>query len=153
VVGPAALVAAAAAWALGSVFSKRRPLETGPYVHAALQMLFGGGVLTVIGLFAGEAGRLEVSLAGVGAVLYLIVFGSIVAYTSYVYLLTHAQPAFIGTHTYTNTVVAVLLGWIILGEHVTVATFAAMVIVLASVLWVRRTEPRRPAHRRTIRDE
>ncbi|MFQ6045576.1 MAG: EamA family transporter [Gemmatimonadales bacterium] len=141
--GPAALVAAGAAWALGSVYSKRRPVTTGPYIHAALQMLFGGGVLAVIGISLGEAGRLEPSMAGVGAVLYLIAFGSIVAYTSYVYLLQHAQAAFIGTSTYVNTVVAVLLGWVILDEHLTLGTLLAIAVVLGSVLWVRRAMPER----------
>lgn len=140
-VGPAALVTAAGSWALGSVYSKRRPVETGPYVHAALQMLFGGGVLALIGVTLGEVDRLEPSLAGFGAVLYLIVFGSIVAYTSYVYLLQHAQAAFIGTSTYMNTVVAVLLGWMILDEHLTLGTLVSIAVVLGSVVWVRRAMP------------
>ena len=136
--GPVALVAASASWALGSIFSKRRPVETGPYVNAALQMLFGGGGLALIGLLTGESSRLTVSPAGIAAIAYLIVFGSLVAYTSYVYLLRHAAPTFIGTHVYVNTVVAVLLGWAVLGEHVTVQTFVAMGVILSSVVWVRR---------------
>jgi len=136
--GPVALVAASASWALGSIFSKRRPVETGPYVNAALQMLFGGGGLALIGLLTGEPSRLTFSPAGIAAIAYLIVFGSLVAYTSYVYLLRHAAPTFIGTHVYVNTVVAVLLGWAVLGEHVTVQTFVAMGVILSSVVWVRR---------------
>jgi drug/metabolite transporter (DMT)-like permease len=136
--GPVGLVVASASWALGSVISKRRPVETEPFVHAALQMLFGGGGLAVIGLALGEAGALRLSVAGVGAIAYLIVFGSLVAYTSYVYLLRHAAPTFIGTHVYVNTVVAVLLGWALLDEHVTGRTFLAMAIILGAVVWVRR---------------
>ncbi len=135
--GPLGLVVASASWALGSIYSKRHPVETGPYVHAALQMLFGGAVLATVGLLRGEVAVLSFSPAGVGAVLYLIVFGSIVAYTSYVYLLRHAVPSFIGTHVYVNTVVAVLLGWMILSEHVTTRTFVAMANILGAVLWVR----------------
>lgn len=144
--GPFAVIVASASWALGSIYSKRRPVATGPYVHAALQMLFGGGALAVVGLVSGEAGTLTLSPAGIGAIAYLIIFGSIVAYTSYVYLLRHAAPAFIGTHVYVNTVVAVFLGWVILGEHVSVWTFAAMGVILGSVVWVRRESalPRRP---------
>lgn len=136
--GPVGLVLASASWAWGSVYSKRHPVEMSPYVHAALQMLAGGVVLLVIALFSGELARFHPSVPGLGAVGYLIVFGSIVAFTSYVYLLRHAQPAFVGTHTYVNTVVAVLLGWLILDEHVTLRTFLAMAIVLGSVVWVRR---------------
>lgn len=138
VLGPVGLVAASASWALGSVVSKRRPVETEPFVNAALQMLFGGGGLAVVGLVSGEAGRLTLSAAGAGAIAYLIVFGSLVAYTSYVYLLRHAAPTFVGTHVYVNTVVAVLLGWLILDEHVTGGTFVAMAIILGAVVWVRR---------------
>lgn len=139
--GPAALVSASACWALGSIVSKRRPVEASPYVYAALQMLFGGGALTVVGLAAGEAARFTLSPQGLGAIVYLIVFGSLVGYTSFVYLLRHAPPAFVGTHNYTNTVVAVLLGWLILDEHLTAWTFVAMAVVLGSIVWVRRAGP------------
>lgn len=135
-----ALLVASASWALGSVYAKRRHVETGPYVHAALQMIVGGVVMLVIGIVTGELSRFELNRAGVGAIAYLVVFGSIVGYTSYVYLLRHAQAAFIGTHGYVNTVVAVLLGWGVLGEHVTVTTFIAMSIIIGAVIWVRRAQ-------------
>jgi drug/metabolite transporter (DMT)-like permease len=139
--GPVGVVAAAFAWSVGSIFSKRHPVKASPYVFSALQMLFGGGALALVGLVSGEAGRLTFSLQGFAAVAYLIVFGSIVAYTSYVYLLRHAAPAFVGTSVYVNTIVAVLLGWVVLSEHVSARTFVAMTIILGSVVWVRRAEP------------
>jgi len=145
--GPVGVIIASASWALGSIYSKRHPVETGPHVHAALQMLFGGSALTLVGLLRGETAALEFSPEGLGAVAYLIVFGSIVAYTSYVYLLRHAAPAFVGTHVYVNTIVAVLLGWALLGEHVTLWTFVAMAVILGSVIWVRREAAM--SHRRT----
>ena len=146
--GPVGVIVASASWALGSIYSKRHPVETGPHVHAALQMLFGGSALVLVGLLRGETGSLEFTPEGIGAVAYLIVFGSIVAYTSYVYLLRHAAPAFIGTHVYVNTIVAVLLGWGLLGERVTPWTFLAMAVILGSVVWVR-WEAAMP-HRRTV---
>ena len=142
-----ALLVASSSWALGSVYSNRHPVETGPYVHAALQMMAGGAVLMGVGLVAGEVGDLEWTAAGIGAIAYLIVFGSIVAYTSYVYLLRHAQPAFVGTHGYVNTVVAVLLGWWILDERVTLMTFLAMGIIVGAVIWVRQAGPRETGKR------
>lgn len=138
VLGPIGLVAASGSWALGSIYSKRNPSEASPYMNAAVQMLVGGGALLLIGLVTGEASEIRFSWQGLGAIAYLIVFGSLVAYTSYVYLLKHAPAAFVGTHGYVNTVVAVLLGWWLLDEHVGLATFVAMAIVLASVVWVRR---------------
>ncbi len=147
-IGPLVVIVAAASWSLGSVYSKRNPAEASPQVFSALQMLFGGSVLAVVGLLSGEARELHFSLAGLGAVLYLIVMGSIVAYTSYVYLLRHAPPAFVGTTVYVNTVVAVLLGWVVLSEHVSLKTFVAMAVILGSVVWVRQATPQpepRPA--------
>jgi drug/metabolite transporter (DMT)-like permease len=139
--GPAALLVASGSWALGSVISKRRPVDTGPHMHAALQMLFGGAGMAVIGLATGEAGRLTFTPESAAAIAYLIVFGSLIAYTSYVYLLRHAPPVFVGTAVYVNTVVAVFLGWVILDERVTVGTFVAMAIVLGAIVWVRRSQP------------
>ena len=140
-----ALLAAAGSWALGSVYSKRRPVECGHYIHSALQMCFGGGVLLLVGALRGEFAAWSFSLPGLGAIAYLIVFGSIVGYTSYVYLLKCAQPALVGTTGYVNTVVAVLLGWAVLQEEVTVRTFVAMAVILGAVVWVRRAE-------RSVRD-
>jgi drug/metabolite transporter (DMT)-like permease len=136
--GPLVLLGGSMSWTLGSIYSKRHPTDTSPYVFSALQMLFGGAALGVIALATGETGRLEYSAAGMGSLLYLILFGSLIAFTSYVYLLRHAAPAFIGTHLYVNTVVAVILGWLVLGEHVTWKTFIAGSVILASVVWVRR---------------
>lgn len=147
-----ALVGAAASWALGSIYSKRHPVESGPYVHAALQMCFGGAVLAVVGVARGETEALVFTVPGFGAIAYLIVFGSIVAYTSYVYLLRHAQPAFVGTHVYANTVVAVLLGWALLGEHVTGRTFGAMAVILGSIVWVRAAGGQRRASGDSVRN-
>ena len=139
--GPVALVMASGSWALGSVLSKRRPVETGPHVNAALQMLFGGAGMALIGLVAGETGRVAFTVPAVGAIAYLVLFGSLIAYTSYVYLLRHAAPVFVGTAVYVNTVVAVLLGWILLDERVTLRTFVAMAIILGAIVWVRRARP------------
>lgn len=141
--GPLALTTAAAAWALGSVFSQRRPSEASPEINSALQMLAGGIALTTLGFLLGEGGQVHWSPRGVGALAYLVVFGSLVGYSSYVYVLRHMAPTLVGTSTYVNTVVAVLLGWAILAEPITARTVAAMVVVLGSVVWVRHAR-RRP---------
>jgi drug/metabolite transporter (DMT)-like permease len=135
--GPLALTTASAAWAAGSVFSSRRPSEAPAEINSALQMLVGGIALAGLGLLLGEAGRWHWSPRGVGALAYLIVFGSLVGYSSYVYVLRHMAPTVAGTYSYVNTVVAVLLGWAILDEPITGRTIGAMAIVLGSVAWVR----------------
>jgi drug/metabolite transporter (DMT)-like permease len=140
--GPLALTTGAAAWALGSVFSTRRPSEASPELNAALQMLAGGVALTIVGSLFGEWGDVHVTARGVGALAYLVIFGSLVGYSSYVYVLRHLSPTVVGTSTYVNTVVAVLLGWLILAEPITGSMVVAMAIVLGSVAWVRHASRR-----------
>jgi drug/metabolite transporter (DMT)-like permease len=135
--GPLALTVASAAWALGSVYSARRPTLSPPEVNSALQMLTGGVVLTLVGSALGEWRAVHLSARGLAALAYLVVFGSLVGYSCYVYVLRHMAPTVAGTYSYVNTVVAVLLGWLILAEPITRTTILAMVIVLGSVGWVR----------------
>lgn len=135
--GPLALTAASASWALGSVYFKRRPGETNPYVASSLQMLAGGTFVTLVGLLLGEAQVWRFSAVGVGALAYLVVFGSIVGYSAYTYALRHAPATIVGTYAYVNPVVAVLLGWAILDEPVSVRTFAAMGLILGAVVWIQ----------------
>jgi drug/metabolite transporter (DMT)-like permease len=136
--GPIGLTVASMSWACGSVYSSRHPTRGNPYGSAALQMLAGGLALTLVGTLRGEWAGLRITAETAGALAYLVVFGSLVGYSSYVYVLRHLPPAIVGTHTYVNTVVAVLLGWLILDEPITRRTVVAMGVVLASVVWVRR---------------
>jgi drug/metabolite transporter (DMT)-like permease len=99
--------------------------------------------MTVIGLSIGEAGRWHLSASGLGALVYLITFGSIVGYTSYAYALRHASPTIVGTYAYVNPVVAVLLGWLILHEAVTVRTWASMGLILGAVLMIQLAPARK----------
>jgi drug/metabolite transporter (DMT)-like permease len=135
--GPVALTLASASWAFGTVYSKRNPTDTSPYAASAVQMLAGGTVITLLGLLLGEAGRWHWSGAGLGALAYLVVFGSIVGFTAYAYALRHASATVVGTYAYVNPVVAVLLGWLILREEVTARTVAAMVLILGAVLMIQ----------------
>ncbi len=135
--GPGALTLASASWALGTVYSKRNPTDTSPYAASAVQMLAGGVVITLLGVILGEAGQWRWSSAGIGALAYLIVFGSIVGFTAYAYALRHASATIVGTYAYVNPVVAVLLGWLILNEAITTRTIAAMALILGAVLMIQ----------------
>ena len=135
--GPIALTLASASWAMGSVYWKRHPTETSPYAAAAVQMVIGGGLLVVLGLMLGEGPAWQLDGAGLGALAYLVVFGSIVGYTAYGYALEHASATVVGTYAYVNPVVAVALGWLILGEPVTLRTLGAMSLILGAVLWIQ----------------
>jgi drug/metabolite transporter (DMT)-like permease len=143
--GPIALTLASASWALGSVYSKRRPTESSPYAASAVQMLAGGAAITLLGLLGGEAADWHTTSRGLGALAYLVVFGSIVGFTAYAYALRHASATVVGTYAYVNPVVAVLLGWLVLGEAVTGRTIAAMGLILGAVLMIQLAPKRGPS--------
>jgi drug/metabolite transporter (DMT)-like permease len=135
--GPVSLTLASASWAFGTVYWKRHPTETSPYAAASVQMAVSGALLTLLGLALGEGPAWHLTSTGVGALAYLVVFGSIVGYTAYGYALKHASATVVGTYAYVNPVVAVALGWLVLHESVTIRTVAAMVLILGAVLWIQ----------------
>ncbi len=135
--GPIALTGASASWAFGSVLYKRHHPEAGPYVGAAIEMIAAGAVVVVLGLVLGEAGSVRLTARGLGALAYLVVFGSIVGYTAYNYALHHAPATIVGTYAYVNPLIAVLLGWLLLREPVGSRTFLAMALILGAVLWIQ----------------
>jgi drug/metabolite transporter (DMT)-like permease len=141
--GPLLLVVAAVSWAVGSFSSQRLPLPRDPLVSTSIQMFLGGVLLTVGGVIIGEAGRLDLaSISSTSAVslLYLIVFGSLIGFSSYTWLLHHAPVSTVTTYAYINPIVAVLLAWAILDEEITVAIVAGALVILASVALVVRQE-------------
>jgi len=135
--GPIALTCASASWSLGSVYSKRHRTETSPYVGAAIQMIAGGVTIALVGTVLGEWTHWHLTAKGVGAIAYLVVFGSILGYSAYTYALRHASPTIVGTYAYVNPVIAVLLGWLILSEPVTGRTFVAMALIVGAVVWIQ----------------
>lgn len=135
--GPLALTLGSASWAMGSVYWKRNPTAVSPYAAAAVQMVIAGGILVALGLALGEAPAFHLDRTGLGAMAYLIVFGSIVGYTAFGYALEHASATAVGTYAYVNPAVAVLLGWLILHEPITVRMLAAMGLILGAVLWIQ----------------
>jgi drug/metabolite transporter (DMT)-like permease len=135
--GPVALTLASASWAYGTVYIKRRSTDTTPFAASAVQMMIGGAVITALGLVRGETNQWQFTSDGIGALAYLIVFGSIVGYTAYAYALRHASATVVGTYAYVNPVVAVLLGWMILDESITLRTIGAMALILGAVLMIQ----------------
>ena len=135
--GPIALTIASASWSIGSVFAKRRPTETSPYMAAAIQMIAGGLVVSLVGTGLGEWNDFHLTTTGAAAMGYLVVFGSLIGYSAYVYALRHAPATIVGTYAYVNPVIAVLLGWLILDEVVTARTFVAMGLILGAVIWIQ----------------
>lgn len=147
--GMAGLIMAAFLWALGSVFSARRPVGGSIIYAIAVQALAGGIALSATGLFAGELSRFHPTAAGIGAMLYLIFIGTMAGYSAYIYILKAMPPAKASTYAYINPVVAVLLGYLILKEEITVRTIISAAVILGGVLLVQvsRTKvPVKPLH-------
>lgn len=135
VVGAAAVIGAAFSWAAGSIYSLRAPAPRAALMAAGMPMIAGGALLIIAGLLMGEWSRLDVSnisLRSIIALAYLILFGSVVAFTAYSWLLHVVAPARVATYAYVNPVVAVVLGWALGGETMTTRMlFGAAVIVVA----------------------
>jgi drug/metabolite transporter (DMT)-like permease len=144
--GAAAVLFAAFAWALGSLLSRHLTPSASPLQATALQMLAGGVLLGGASGLAGEWARFSPSLVSgksVAAVAYLVVFGSLVAFTAYVWLLRAASPALVSTYAFVNPVVAVFLGWLLASEPVSARTLAAAAVIVAAVVLITLGESRR----------
>lgn len=130
------LFLAPCSWAAGSIYSKHRPIRTDPLMAASLQMIIAGFILISIGASFGECKRFVFEPLGVGALAYLIIFGSIVGYGSFIYALSKLPTSKVSMYAYINPVIAVILGWLVLGERMDGWMITGTVIVLAGVVIV-----------------
>lgn len=156
--GAAAVVGGALSWAVGSLIAVRVVVAASPWLATGMQMLAGGAMLLAVGGLAGEWTAIDlaqVSARSVVAFAYLVVAGSIVAFTAYTYLLRAARPAVVATYAFVNPVVAVLLGWLLAGELLTWRVGGASVLILLAValIFSERDDSasRQPADRRRVR--
>ena len=149
--GALILVGAALSWATGTLLARGAALPPHPLLAAAMQMLAGGTVLTLAGTLAGEAGDVgAVSARSFAGWAYLVLFGSILAFSAYGWLLRVAPTSLVATYAFVNPVVAVLLGWALLGEPVDARTLTAGAVIVAGVaLIVTATARAAPARRRS----
>jgi drug/metabolite transporter (DMT)-like permease len=137
----------ALAWAIGSLYARGAHLPARPLVGTGMEMIAGGALLTLAGAATGELGKLHVSqISGESFLgfLYLIVFGSWIGFSSYVWLLRVAPVSLVGTYAYVNPVVAVLLGWAVLSEAVSGRTLLAGAIILLGVALIILSRPSAP---------
>ena len=134
--GVVVLLVASFAWAAGSLYARVAPLPRRPLLAAAMQMLCAGALLAGAGIATGELSRVHpgaISPASLGAVAFLVVFGSIMAFTAYGWLLKNASTTLLSTYAYVNPGVAVLLGWATLGEHIGGKEIAAGLVIVTSI--------------------
>ncbi|PYX63949.1 MAG: EamA family transporter [Acidobacteria bacterium] len=123
-------------WALGSVLSKRWQSVADPFSAAGWETTFAGVGNLLFAVIAGDFSRVIWGVRGISATLYLVVCGSWIGYTAYIFLLQHVPTSKVSTYAYVNPVVAVFLGWLILHERVDLHILAGSVIVIASVILV-----------------
>jgi len=140
-VGSLAVVLGALSWSVGIVYSRRSHLSGHPLLLSALSLLAGSAQLLLVGTAVGEYRGFSfasVSLRSWLALGYLILFGSVVAFTAYNWLLEHYSPTLVATHTYVNPIVAVLLGWFFASEAVTLNVLLSTAMVIGAVMLVDR---------------
>ena len=126
-------------WSIGSLFSRSADLPKNVFVSTSIEMLAGGLLLLLIGALTGEASQLDVSAisgASWAAFLYLIIFGSIIAFTAYLWLLKHVQATRVGTYSYVNPIIAVFLGWLILSEPLSAQMLVAAAVIIVAVMLI-----------------
>jgi drug/metabolite transporter (DMT)-like permease len=137
--GAGILIIASFAWAWGSIYSKHHDLPDSPMLGVAMQSLAGGAALWIVGLLAGEGHLLHLgAVTGRSwiALAYLLVFGTGIGFTAYIYILKKSTAARVGTYAFVNPVVALFLGWFGNGETITLRTALAAAVILTAVLLV-----------------
>ena len=141
-VGATAAVFGAFAWAAGSLYSRGAPLPRRPIVAAGLAALCGGVFLAVVAAARDEFGEARFTPEAIAAIAYLVVFGTLLAFSAYVWLLRVAPTSLVATYAYVNPIVAVFLGWTLLGEEITLSMLGAGAAIVVSVALIVGTSNR-----------
>lgn len=145
--GAIVLVLASVSWSLGSLISRKAPLPKSPILATGMEMFAGGALLLVGGLVSGEWSRLDIGAVTSTSALslaYLLIFGSLIGFTAYVWLLRQTTPARAATYAYVNPIVAVLLGWMLADEALTTRTLLSAAVIVGAVVivtWKKRSVP------------
>ncbi len=135
--GAAIVLGAGICWAFGSLYSRSSVLPSAPLLATGMEMLAGGALLLIVGTVTGEWGTLHLGAVTTRswiAFAYLIVFGSLVGFTAYIWVLRMTPPAIASTYAYVNPLVAVFLGWAFIGEPFTARTLLAAAVIVAGVV-------------------
>jgi drug/metabolite transporter (DMT)-like permease len=150
IVGLAAVLVSAIAWSFGIVYARKLQPANGATLNAALPLLCGSLMLLAGGFLRGEHHAFhlaQVSPASLVALLFLIFFGSLTAFSAYAWLLKHFEPTLVATHTYVNPIVAVLLGWAFAGENLTASILLSMALAILAIWLVNRGSSQRASVR------
>jgi drug/metabolite transporter (DMT)-like permease len=153
--GAVALIIASMSWAIASVLTRKLPLPASKVMSSGAQMFAGGVMLTLVAAALGEFRAFHPSAVSRGAwvsMLYLIIAGSLIGFTAYVWLIHHESPTKVGTYAYVNPVVAVLIGYFLGGEALGLRTILGTLFVLISVVVITTTRAEKPAATLAVED-
>jgi drug/metabolite transporter (DMT)-like permease len=132
-------------WSVGSLYSRGTKNADSPFLAAGQQMICGGVLLLLAGFVTREQFHADaVTALSIWAWVYLVLIGAIIGFTAYIYLLRHCDPAKVATYAYVNPIVAVILGALFAGEHLTSRTIVAAALIIGSVTIVITTQQLRP---------
>jgi drug/metabolite transporter (DMT)-like permease len=151
--GVAVLVIACFAWACGSLYSKHGGMPRSALLGVAMQSFSGGVVLLTVGVLSGEFHRFyftAVSWRSWVALAYLVVFGSGIGLSAYIYILQKSTAARVATYALVNPVVALFLGWLIADETISARTIVAAVVILTAVVLVMTAPHRAPTRKEDL---
>ncbi|HOG02137.1 MAG TPA: drug/metabolite exporter YedA [Clostridia bacterium] len=135
--GILAILFAAISWSAGSVYARKARMPAAPLLSTGMQMIVGGAALLVVAAFHGDYRGFDAAKVSVQSLLalgYLIVFGSLLGFTCYVWLLKNAEPSVAATYAFVNPIVAVFLGWLLAGEEIGANMLLAVVLIVAAVV-------------------
>src|SRR5262245_5867312 len=147
------VIAAGLCWATGSIYGVRAPASKSPILASGMQLLAGGSALLLAGTLMGEWTGFEISVVSRHswfALAYLLVFGSLIAFTAYSWLLKNARPAMVATYAYVNPVIAMILGWAIAGESFTGRTLLGAGVIVGSVALITSQNSEAIAEEKTV---
>jgi drug/metabolite transporter (DMT)-like permease len=136
--GVAGLLGAVVFWSIGSLYSKYVKVGVHPLMGASIQMLIAGIVLSGIGVAIGELPRLDFEINGLLSLAYLVVIGSLVGYSSYIYVIAKLPLSLVSTYAYINPIIALFLGWVVLDEKLNFQIAAAAAVILLGVFIVKQ---------------
>ncbi|HLW54904.1 MAG TPA: EamA family transporter [Candidatus Angelobacter sp.] len=151
--GAGILACGSLVWSFGSILSHRWTLTVDVFVAAAWQMTLAGAVNSVIALVTGQFFRAHWTLQGMGTILYLVVAGSWLGFTAYIWLLEHVLPPKVATYAYVNPIVALFLGWLILNEHIDGYMLAGTAVIIGAVALVNTTKLHRAGATAALAEE
>jgi drug/metabolite transporter (DMT)-like permease len=154
-IGAVALIVGAMSWSVASVLTRKLELPPSKVMSSGAQMLAGGAMLAFVSAAFGEFHRFHPSTVSRGAwfsLLYLIVAGSLIGFTAYVWLIHHESPTKVGTYAYVNPVVAVVLGYFLGGESLGLRTILGTLFVLISVVMITTTRTKKPVAMLTVKE-